>query len=772
MFFSVLIWKATIHLHDHERCLAFCTVYLDLKDKYRERGTADVDPTVTAPLPDPMRTGRATSAVSLTAARTQDARPPSSTARRSTSVTREDARTAELRTKLLTMEAEVNKLTAENDLMKTELSKKRTELLEKDETNRILNNYVVDLKGQIRVVVRVRPPLGKERDAPITHISYPCPFSIKLDQGNLSQTYNFQRVFGPNVTQARLFAYVEELILSCLHGYNVSIIAYGQTGSGKTFTMRGGDDDSAGVIPRAVRFLFRSRDKLSDLYWDFDFEASFLEVYNEEVYDLLANRNKLEVKIGSGVTVITGLKQRRIVNEEDIETILAVADRTRFTASTKCNEQSIRSHAVFALAIHGTNRTTGVCRSATLHLVDLAGSERVKESGAESDRFKETTYINSALSNLQNCIRSQLNKSTHIPYRNAKLTMLLWDSLGAGNSKTLVIVTLNPAITQAEETKRSLDFAQQMSFTKIGCARKQEHIHPQGAASDKHSESRSLATVHYHNTCFKVLRKSLSISFTLATWSIFPRELCLCAYHFLDKDRHVSCGLVLGDYPEKSCTPNPHHTHVSPEVTVRHESVQGVTTAKQQAAHVSLGDKLDCNGKKNGFYSRDCVKTYVYCENGSAITMNCPHDLVFNERKVQCDYLETWQTDFETSLATPTITFINPAPTVQVLIPVAQKSFDCKEKSNGYYSLRCTPDYVACVEGVATAMRKKSSLRLFGKLLKSASSTIFASYLHGFGAKRRPTYSIAIDIKLIALERRTATNPKVAPPPSYCAMRE
>ncbi|CAJ0606491.1 unnamed protein product [Cylicocyclus nassatus] len=529
---------------------------------------------VTAPLPDHMRTGRATMAstslqrstvttpgnvprylhtttslarrnnVSLTAARTQDARPPSSTARRSTSVTREDARTAELRTKLQTAEAEVNKLTAENDLMKSqitlkdqsittlqssiecirealalkdtqigtmqvtldaekskssvvqmkneqlenelreskleneklkaELINKRTELLEKDETIRTLNNDVVDLKGQIRVVVRVRPSLGKERDAPITHISYPAISSIKLDQGKLSQTYDFQSVFGPNMTQARLFADVEELILSCLHGYNVSIIAYGQTGSGKTFTMRGGDGDSAGIIPRAVRFLFRSRDKLSDLDWVFDFEASFLEVYNEEVYDLLANRNKLEVKIGSGVTVITGLKQRRIVDEEDIESILAVADRTRSTASTKCNEQSSRSHAVFALAIHGTNGTTGVCRSATLHLVDLAGSERVKESGAEGDRFKETTYINSALSNLQNCIRSQLNKSTHIPYRNSKLTMLLRDSLGAGNSKTLVIVTLNPAITQAGETKRSLDFAQQMSVTKIGCAKKQE----------------------------------------------------------------------------------------------------------------------------------------------------------------------------------------------------------------------------------------------------------------------------------------------------------
>ncbi|KAK6055964.1 hypothetical protein COOONC_06531, partial [Cooperia oncophora] len=95
-------------------------------------------------------------------------------------------------------------------------------------------------EGQIRVAVRVRPPLGKELDVPINHLQYPGISSIKLDQGKGSQIFEFQRVFGPNMSQARVFSDVEELILSCLHGYNVSIIAYGQTGSGKTHTMRGG----------------------------------------------------------------------------------------------------------------------------------------------------------------------------------------------------------------------------------------------------------------------------------------------------------------------------------------------------------------------------------------------------------------------------------------------------------------------------------------------------------------------------------------------------
>ncbi|KAL6734338.1 hypothetical protein Aduo_004887 [Ancylostoma duodenale] len=522
---------------------------------------------VSKPLPNSMRTGRATLAapgglprylqttassasrrnvVSLTGAARANIPNTSvaSTSRRSSSSSRESAELLELRAKLATAGGELAKVTAEKDLLKSQislkdqnletlqssiecyrqtislkdaqlstvqlaldaeksksatmeatnerleselkeqlenigrlmsqLSAKRDELREKDEQMRLLHNAVVDLKGQIRVAVRVRPPLGKEMDVPITHITYPGVSSIKLDQGKSSQSFEFQRVFGPNMSQARVFNDVEELILSCLHGYNVSIIAYGQTGSGKTHTMRGGEGDAEGIIPRAVKYLFQSRDKLSDLDWTFEFKASFLEVYNEEVYDLLAERKKLEVKMGTGNTVVNGLKYYEINDKDDIENILAVADRTRSTAATKCNEQSSRSHAVFELAIQGSNKTSGAYRHAALHLVDLAGSERVKESGAEGDRFKEMTYINSALSNLQNCIRSQLNKNQHIPYRNSKLTMLLRDSLGAGNSKTMVIVALNPAITQIAETKRSLDFAQQMSMTKIGSAKKQE----------------------------------------------------------------------------------------------------------------------------------------------------------------------------------------------------------------------------------------------------------------------------------------------------------
>nr|CDJ92173.1 Kinesin domain containing protein [Haemonchus contortus] len=250
---------------------------------------------------------------------------------------------AHLKTELCERMEDIGRLTSQS-------AANRDEPREKDEQMRLLHNAVVDLKGQIRVAVRVRPPLGNSMCQRTIHLSYPGVSSIKLDQSKGSQSFEFQRVSGPNMSQARVFNDVEELILSCLHGYNVSIIAYGQTGSGKTHTIRGGEGESEGIIPRAVKFLFNSRDKLADLDWEFEFKASFIEVYNEEM--------------GSGSTLISGLKYCDITAADDIENLLVIADRTRSTAATMCNEQSSRSYAVFELAIQGYNKTSGASRHA------------------------------------------------------------------------------------------------------------------------------------------------------------------------------------------------------------------------------------------------------------------------------------------------------------------------------------------------------------------------------------------------------------------------
>ncbi|CAI4232922.1 unnamed protein product [Auanema sp. JU1783] len=349
----------------------------------------------------------------------------------------------------------------------------RKELCHKDSIIRKLLNDVVDLKGQIRVAIRVRPSLTGEDN--LISMQYPSQTSIKLDMNGKPTTFEYQKVYGPNINQKVIFDDVEELVMSSLHGYNVAIVAYGQTGSGKTYTMIGGDGQQEGLIPRSARSIFSNRSKLSEIGWTFDITASFLEIYVEEVYDLLNNRQKLQLRMNNGTSVVEGAIAKRIESEEDINWILYTAGRSRSVAATKCNIQSSRSHAIFQIKIIAKNSIIGSELHSSLSLVDLAGSERAKESGSDEnkERFREMTCINLGLSSLQKCIRSQLNKNSHIPYRDSKLTQLLMNSLGGGESKTMVIVGLNPSFSQDAETKRSLDFAQQMSLTKIGAAMKQ-----------------------------------------------------------------------------------------------------------------------------------------------------------------------------------------------------------------------------------------------------------------------------------------------------------
>ncbi|GMT34775.1 hypothetical protein PFISCL1PPCAC_26072, partial [Pristionchus fissidentatus] len=353
----------------------------------------------------------------------------------------------------------------------------KREAIDKDEAMRVLHNAVVDLKGRIRVSVRVRPALGKEREESTEHLSYPEPNTIGFAATGKDkpQPFAFNNVYGPNYSQSRIFESVQELILSVLHGYNVSLVAYGQTGSGKTHTMRGGEGESEGLIPRAVRYLFEQRHRLEDLDWKFDFFGSFLEVYNNECYDLLSTpaRAKREIKQINGKFVVDDLTSEPIADACSMATLLRKSDRNRTTAATACNETSSRSHAMFTLTIKGKNETTGATIDCVLKLVDLAGSERAKETGATGDRFTEMTHINTALSNLQTCIRSILTKQAHVPYRNSKLTTLLQDSLGGG-SKCMVILSLAPHHSALNETKRSLEFGRNMSQTFIGVAKKKE----------------------------------------------------------------------------------------------------------------------------------------------------------------------------------------------------------------------------------------------------------------------------------------------------------
>lgn len=331
-------------------------------------------------------------------------------------------------------------------------------------------------------------------------------FQTSCFQNGQPNFYHFEHLFQPNIAQSEVFDEIKELILCSLHGRNVCLIAYGPTGSGKTFTMRGESTDGLtdGVIPRAIRFLLQqSGEDLAAIGWKYKFSASFIEVYNEEVFDLLDGRKKLDVKISGSSTNFSSLRKLPIKSTADVNFLLSLADSQRSTASTACNLQSSRSHAIFQIYVDGFN-STGETVQCCLNLVDLAGSERAKESGAQGKQFTELTNINQSLSILKKCIRAQMAKMTYVPYRESKLTILLREYLGAGSSKTMFVAHINPR--DVSETKRTLEFTADVSG--FQCLLNDSSLaaafnkHWKGVSSNRTEGLNSLALLYFSNkTC-------------------------------------------------------------------------------------------------------------------------------------------------------------------------------------------------------------------------------------------------------------------------------
>ncbi|EGT52907.1 hypothetical protein CAEBREN_32744 [Caenorhabditis brenneri] len=340
----------------------------------------------------------------------------------------------------------------------------KQEMLEKDNLIRKLNDENVDLRGQIRVGIRVRDYEKKDSDFQIMSQN-----EVKFRQANQSSFFTFENIFTPTIGQSDIFNNIQELILCVLHGKNVSLIAYGPTSSGKTYTMRGGDGvEKKGIIPRAIEYMLKQTgEDLAFGSWEYIFEASFLEVYNEELFDLLDdNRQKLDIRT-TGSTSSVCSKKIEIKSLDDVDELLLLADSRRIVASTSCNIDSSRSHTVFQIFVNGSSEF-GEARKCCLNLVDLAGSERAEESGAQGKQFTELKNINQSLTTLKRCIRAQMNKMPHVPYRDSKLTLLLREFLGAGSSKTMFIAHVNP--TDISETKRTLDFTAELRSTNLGKA--------------------------------------------------------------------------------------------------------------------------------------------------------------------------------------------------------------------------------------------------------------------------------------------------------------
>ncbi|TQS33423.1 hypothetical protein Golomagni_06234, partial [Golovinomyces magnicellulatus] len=263
-----------------------------------------------------------------------------------------------------------------------------------------------------------------------------------------------------------------------LRGFNCTIFAYGQTGTGKTYTMSGNISDhallpdDAGIIPRVLDSLFyklesSAHSSVGNATPESSVKISFIELYNEELRDLISTDDKSTLKIFDGdskrgaATVVQGMEERYVPTAKKGIELLRQGSHKRQVAATKCNDLSSRSHTVFSITAytkHVLSSGEEVITSGKLNLVDLAGSENIGRSGAENKRATEAGLINRSLLTLGRVINALVDRSSHIPYRESKLTRLLQDSLG-GRTKTCIIATVSAATGNLDETISSLEYA-------------------------------------------------------------------------------------------------------------------------------------------------------------------------------------------------------------------------------------------------------------------------------------------------------------------------
>ncbi|KAL0477538.1 kinesin family member [Acrasis kona] len=322
----------------------------------------------------------------------------------------------------------------------------------------------------VKVVVRCRPTNEDERGQGTCVGDFTSRSLTITKPKNPPKTYHFDHVFSTGTTQSEFFDVAAKPIVDeVLAGYNCTIFAYGQTSTGKTYTMEGikGTDASvvdvrAGIVPRSIHHIFST---LENNNAEYSVNVTCLELYNEELQDLLATEKKqlriFDESSGRKGTKVSGLEEATVTNANQILTILDTAQKKRQNAETNMNKNSSRSHVVTSIVIHmkeTTQEGEELMRIGKLNLVDLAGSENIGRSGAQNKRAKEAGVINQSLLTLGRVIKALTDHSTHVPYRESKLTRLLQDSLG-GRTRTCIIATISPSIINFEETMSTLDYS-------------------------------------------------------------------------------------------------------------------------------------------------------------------------------------------------------------------------------------------------------------------------------------------------------------------------
>ncbi|XP_038621099.1 kinesin-like protein KIF18A [Tachyglossus aculeatus] len=342
-----------------------------------------------------------------------------------------------------------------------------------------------DACNNVKVVVRVRPENSREKAVNFYKVVHvvdkhilvfdPQTEEVGFFRGNKATNQDitkkkrkdlkfvFDAVFDEHATQQEVFEDTRSILDGFLNGYNCTVLAYGATGAGKTHTMLGSPEEP-GIMYRTMVNLYNSIDQIKEEKLC-SVAVSYLEVYNEQIRDLLTNSGPLAVREDAmkGV-VVQGLTLHEPKTAEEILQMLDYGNRNRTQHPTHANDTSSRSHAVFQIYLNQQDKTASinpdVCM-AKMCLIDLAGSERASATSARGARFREGTNINRsllALGNVINALADAKRKKQHIPYRNSKLTRLLKDSLG-GNCRTIMIAAVSPSSMFYDDTYNTLKYA-------------------------------------------------------------------------------------------------------------------------------------------------------------------------------------------------------------------------------------------------------------------------------------------------------------------------
>ncbi|KAJ9450132.1 Kinesin heavy chain [Diplonema papillatum] len=336
----------------------------------------------------------------------------------------------------------------------------------------------------IKVVARFRPMNRTELELGGKEVlTMPDSKNVSIQpldqngQGQASHKFTFDAVFGAKSKQPEIYEVVgKPVVADIFKGYNGTIFVYGQTGAGKSHSMMGpstggfcSDKEQQGIIPRVVEQIFLNVEN-SDPDIEFSIKVSYVEIYMEKIRDLFEPKEsnlqlREDIKGGRGV-YIAGAVEQYVADPQEIFDLMRLGGSNRAMAATAMNDTSSRSHAIFSIMITQKHSVKLDQKTGKLYLVDLAGSEKVGKTKAEGQQLEEAKLINKSLSALGQVINALTDKkTTHIPYRDSKLTRLLQDSLG-GNSRTSLIICGSMSEYNQWETLSTLRFGQRAKSIK------------------------------------------------------------------------------------------------------------------------------------------------------------------------------------------------------------------------------------------------------------------------------------------------------------------